>query len=308
MVPSLLRPALLALLALMFSVSGAHADSREVVDAFGDTVTIPAQPQRILTLSEIDLDIALTLGVQPVGAINGRGQSTPPRYLMDRADDLNIVGDLGNPNLEKVLELQPDLILTSQDRPEMLELLRSIAPTVVTSQWGTPWKQTLAKVGEVLQREDEAAEFLAQYDDRIQQVRTRLADHQGDTISVVRWNPKGPAYMFRDSFASKIARELGLVRPDHQQDEGYTHSLTLSLESLNLLDADWLVIGTLSNTGDAVDAMTEALATPAFAQLEAVQSGHYTAVDGSLWTSTGGPLAALQVIRDIESLITGQSD
>lgn len=305
MVTSLLRPALLA---LMFSVSGAHADSREVVDAFGDTVTIPAQPQRILTLSEIDLDIALTLGVQPVGAINGRGQSTPPRYLLDRADNLNIVGDLGNPNLEKVLELQPDLILTSQDRPEMLELLRSIAPTVVTSQWGTPWKQTLAKVGEVLQREDEAAEFLAQYDDRIQQVRTRLADHQGDTISVVRWNPKGPAYMFRDSFASKIARELGLVRPDHQQDEGYTHSLTLSLESLNLLDADWLVIGTLSNTGDAVDAMTEALATPAFAQLEAVQSGHYTAADGSLWTSTGGPLAALQVIRDIESLITGQSD
>jgi len=30
-------------------------------------------------------------------------------------------------------------------------------------------------------------------------------------------------------------------------------------------------------------------------------------VDGSLWTSTGGPLAAMQVIEDIEAIV-GKAD
>lgn len=287
----------------------AHGETRDVVDAFGDTVTIPAAPQRILTLSEIDLDIALALGVTPVGAVNGRGQSVPPRYLAARIPaDLAIVGDLNNVNLEKVLELQPDLILTGQDRPETLELLRAIAPTVVTYRWGTPWKETLTRVAGVLQRQSEAEAFMAHYEQQVEAARTALAAHQGETFSIVRWNPKGPAYMYRDSFASQVVRELGLVRPEHQQEAGYTHSLSLSLEALNLLDANWLVIGTLSNTGDAVDAMDQALTTPAFRQLSAVQNHHFGAVDGSLWTSVGGPLAALQVISDVRQLIVSPDD
>lgn len=302
------RAAFTTFLTLML-ISVAHADTREVTDAFGNTVTIPAQPQRILTLSEIDLDIALALGVEPVGAVNGRGQSAPPRYLEGRLPgNLSIVGDLGNANLETILELQPDLILTGQDRPESLELLRAIAPTVVTYQWGTPWKQTLAKVATVLQRETEAEAFLQRYDQFVRETRDALAEHQGESLSIVRWNPKGPAYMYRDAFASEVVRELGLVRPAHQQDPGHTHSLSLSLEALDLLDADWLVIGTLSNTGDAADAMVQALDTPAFQQLSAVQRGHFGAVDGSLWTSVGGPLAALQMIADIRQLIGGEAE
>jgi len=66
-------PRLTLMLLLLVLGSTANAQTREVVDAFGETVTIPANPQRIVVLSEIDLDIALALGVEPVGAVNGRG-------------------------------------------------------------------------------------------------------------------------------------------------------------------------------------------------------------------------------------------
>lgn len=286
----------------------AYADTRQVTDAMGNTVTVPEAPQRVITLSEIDLDTALTLGVTPVGTINGRGQAAPPRYLDGKLPaGIEVVGDIDNPNLETLLELQPDLILTGPVKPEQLAILNEIAPTVITFNWARPWQESMQRTAQALNKEAEAKAVLERYRARVEAARQRLAAHQGETLSIVRWNPKGPSYMFKDAFASTVAEDVGLRRPAHQQDRGHTHSMALSLESLELLDADWLVIGTLATSGEAVEAMNQAEQTSAFRQLSAIQAKRFGAVDGSLWTSLGGPMAALQVIDDIEALL-GKAD
>ncbi|MDM5075766.1 amonabactin ABC transporter substrate-binding protein [Aeromonas media] len=283
----------------------AQAGTRQVLDANGQSHTVPDAPRRVVVLSELDLDSALTLGVQPVGTVNGRGQSTLPRYLLQQAGkEIAVVGDLDNPNLEKLIDLEPDLILTGQTKPELLALLKEIAPTVVTGNWGDSWKEIFNRSAHVLNRDAEAKTFLAQYDARLQQARSKLAKHQGERLSIVRWNPKGPSYMHGGTFASSVVEEMGLTRPTHQIGDKTPHSPALSLESLNLLDGDWLVVGTLSTSGDAVDAMKQAEQTPAFQQLGAIKGKRFGAVDGSLWTSTGGPQAALKVIDDVEQLLT----
>lgn len=282
----------------------AQADARQMTDALGNTVTVPDAPKRVITLSEIDLDTALTLGVTPVGTINGRGQAAPPRYLDGKLPaGIEVVGDIDNPNLETLLELQPDLILTGPVKPEQLAILNEIAPTVITFNWARPWQESMQRTAQALNKEAEAKAVLERYRARVEAARQRLAAHQGETLSIVRWNPKGPSYMFKDAFASTVAEDVGLLRPAHQQDRGHTHSMALSLESLELLDADWLVIGTLATSGEAVEAMNQAEQTPAFRQLSAIQAKRFGAVDGSLWTSLGGPMAALQVIEDIEGLL-----
>lgn len=286
----------------------AQADARQMTDALGNTVTVPDAPKRVITLSEIDLDTALTLGVTPVGTINGRGQAAPPRYLDGKLPaGIEVVGDIDNPNLETLLELQPDLILTGPVKPEQLAILNEIAPTVITFNWARPWQESMQRTAQALNREAEAKAVLERYHARVNAARQRLAAYQGQTLSIVRWNPKGPSYMFKDAFASTVAEDVGLRRPAHQQDRGHTHSMALSLESLELLDADWLVIGTLATSGEAVEAMNQAEQTPAFRQLSAIQAKRFGAVDGSLWTSLGGPMAALQVIEDIEALL-GKGD
>ncbi|MFM4848641.1 MULTISPECIES: ABC transporter substrate-binding protein [Aeromonas] len=283
----------------------AQAGTRQVLDANGQSHTVPDDPQRVVVLSELDLDSALTLGVQPVGTVNGRGQGTLPRYLLDKAGKaIQVVGDLDNPNLEKLIDLEPDLILTGQTKPELLALLQEIAPTVVTGNWGEPWKTVFNRSANVMNKEAEAKAFLARYDARLAQARSKLAKHQGEQVSIVRWNPKGPSYMHGGTFASSVVTEMGLARPAHQIGDKSPHSPALSLESLNLLDGDWLVVGTLSASGDAVDAMKQAEQTPAFQQLDAIKGKRFGAVDGSLWTSTGGPQAALRVIEDVEGLLT----
>ncbi|VXC57842.1 ABC transporter substrate-binding protein [Pseudomonas sp. 9Ag] len=297
----------IALIAGLMTLS-AHAASRQVEDAFGNTVTVPAEPERVVTLNEIDLDTALTLGVTPIGTVNGRGQAAPPRYLEGKVPSgIKVVGDLDNPNLETLLELEPDLILTGPVKPEQLAILNEIAPTVTTFKWAEPWQSSMQRTAHILNKDAEAKAFMDRYEARAAEARERLKDHQGETFSIVRWNPKGPSYMFKDAFSSTVVEDVGLVRPSHQQDPGHTHSMALSLESLELLDADWLVIGTLATSGEAVEALSQAEETPAFRQLSAIQAKRFAAVDGSLWTSLGGPMAALQVIEDVESIV-GKTD
>lgn len=298
---------LLAALTLLLPPLYGQAENRTITDAYGQQVSVPAKPQRIVALSELDLDVLLALGESPIGAVNGRGQSGLPRYLAERAPAITVVGDLGSVNMERLLELEPDLILTGTDRPETLQLYQTIAPTVVTFKPGGPWPETLHRIADILGKPEAAQAFTKRYEARVANAKATLAKYQGQSLSIVRWNPKGPVYMLEDAFSSIVVRHLGLVRPVIQRKPGFTHSQALSLESLELLDGDWMVVGTLAGAGEAVDAMRQAQTTPAFQQLRAVQSGRMAAVDGSLWTSVGGPLAALQVIDDIEAILTRSS-
>ncbi|WP_290437469.1 ABC transporter substrate-binding protein [Aeromonas caviae] len=188
--------AVLMLASLVGFQAQAGSETRQVTDADGKTQVVPAQPKRVVVLSEIDLDSALTLGLQPVGTVNGRGQSTLPRYLLDKAGkEIAVVGDLDNPNLETLIDLEPDLILTGQTKPELLALLKEIAPTVVTGNWGEPWKTVFGRSADAMNRGAEAKAFLTRYEARLAEARSKLAQHQGEQMSIVRWNPKGPSYM-----------------------------------------------------------------------------------------------------------------
>jgi iron complex transport system substrate-binding protein len=275
------------------------ATERVVIDAAERKVTLPQAPLRILAMSELDLDALLALGIQPRGATRGRGQQSTPRYLGKAASGIASVGNFASPVPDLAIALQPDLILAGGvPDPELLARLSKIAPTVVTYRPGEHWQSALRRIGAVVGRSAQAETVLAQYQQRAAALNARLQAQQGASVSVVRWNPHGPAYMLRDSFASLVLADLKLRRPASQQQPGAAHSPPLSMEALALIDADWLFVGTLD--GAAGGALDAASASPAFRRLNAVKRGRMRAVDGSLWTGPGGPLAANAILADVE--------
>ena len=275
------------------------AASRQVIDAAGRTVEVPQQPLRVLALGEFDFDSLLALGVQPIGTTNGRGQAGVPNYLREQARHIPSVGAFSQPNMDKIIAAQPDLIVTSVIRdPQIIAQLQRIAPTLVTTSLGADWKTALNQISVLLGKEAAAQQYFAQYQTRIQALRAQITPAQ--TISIVRWDPKGPGFMFKDAFASLIVQDLGLKRPAAQMQAGANHSKPLSLEALREIDADWLFIGTLSPEGDAAKTLNEVQNAPAFKNLQVVKNQRVRIIDGSLWTSTGGPLAAMAVLDDVE--------
>lgn len=279
--------------------------ARTLTDASGTRVDVPDAPVRVVALSERDLDAALALGVTPIATINGRGQSSTPRYLGDRAAEIDILGNFMQPSLGALIEKQPDLILAGGvPDAQLIGRLRRIAPTVITYEGSETWQTSFERIAEVLDRTDEHASFMANYRQRADRLRNALGQRVGNSVSIVRWSARGPLFMLRDAFASRVLADVGLVRPPAQRRPGVAHSPPLSLEALDRLDADWLFLGTLRAAGESDGALKEARAMPAFHALGAVKQNHVVVVDGSLWTSNGGPLAACAVLNDVAEAMT----
>lgn len=283
---------------------------RAVTDSVGTTVCLPEQPQRVISLTDGDTDALVALGVEAVGISNGRGSQTPPRYLLDFIpEDYVSVGGFFQPNLEILLELEPDLILFSYGdfaEPELIEQLNEIAPVFIPVSGDGTWQDLFYGVGEALNMEAEVDAFFEDYESRIAEI-SEAVDAETQFI-IARWAAEGPQVMAPYIFAPAILQELGLVMPEEIPDlqAGHAHSAPLSLEAIQILDADWLFAGTLQAEGDAAEALEAVFENPLFQQLEVVQNEHVVIVDGSIWTSSGGPLAANLVLDVVEANLIGE--
>lgn len=272
-----------------------------VTDASGAEVKVPANPKKVIALSEMDLDSALALKVKPVGLSAGRGQKGAPEYLADQAKGIPVVGAVTGPDIEKVLQAKPDVILAGQlADQQVLKQLKAIAPTVVTIDRTKDWKKSLEITGKVLGKSNEASAFLEDYDTKVASVKKNLGDNAGATVSVARYSAKGTAVMQQGVFISDVLKDLGFKRPGIQNKKGEGHSTPLSDEDLKQIDADWLFIGTLASAGPDADLFKELKDKAAYKQLDAVKKNHTTEIDGSKWTSLGGAQAAVSVLQDVE--------
>ncbi len=289
---------------------------RTITDATGAKVTIPANPKRVLPLSEPTLDATLALGITPVATTAGRGQNAIPAYLRRRAEDVTSVGGLGAPNLEQVATLAPDVILldgTAFQDAAVVDKLRRIAPVVSTSKDGTDWRAAFTTTAEVLGRGDAGAKVLEQYDTRVRDTKAKLGATGGASVSIVRWSGIGlPAVFGQELCAGRVLTDLGLRRPAGQDELGPGHSIPVSLEEIERLDADWIFFGALgagsaeagsvdltADAASAKGAIATARDTPGWNRLGAVKAGHVVPVDGSAWTSAGGVLAANVIVDDV---------
>ncbi|MFB4202666.1 putative siderophore-binding lipoprotein YfiY [wastewater metagenome] len=284
------------------------ADARTVVTAYGE-VDIDGTPQRVVTLYEGALDAALAVDVAPVGAVTTRGGDGVAGYIQDRAGDVAIVGTPRETNVEAVLAQRPDLILASPRLPRaQYELLSGIAPTVVPDVQGfraDAWKDEARLYARALGQTPAMDEAIARVENRAARIASAVTGrYNADdrTAYLVRWMPQGPMVMSSRLFATGLlgaagfdVETAGLVGGDRP------HSDPLSLEALSRIDGDWLFLATLN--ADGREALDAARTSPAFRRLDVVRRERVVPVDGQLWTSASGPLAAEVVLDDIEAAV-----
>ncbi|MFE9725641.1 ABC transporter substrate-binding protein [Streptomyces sp. NPDC005794] len=281
------------------AAAGAPATTTQVTDTSGTKVEIPADPERVVALSEMGLDASLSLGVEPAGLAAGRGRKDAPRYVANQAKSVPVVGAVTGPDIEKVVQAKPDVILAGQLADEqVLAQLRKIAPPVVTIGSTKDWKKALELTGTTLGKSDEAEEFLTAYAAKAAALTTDLGSRAGASVSVARYSAKGTAVTPQGVFVSDVLKDLGFARPGVQNDKGEGRSTPLSDEKLQEIDGDWLFIGSLDAGTDA-GLLAELAKKSAYQQLGAVRDAHATVVDGTEWTSLGGAQAAVSVLDDI---------
>lgn len=296
-----LQHAAVAIAASLFFTLPVHASERTLDSAYGP-LTLSGTPQSVVALGDSALDAALSLGVQPLGTLASRGGDDIPDYLKAKAGKIALVGSVREPNLEAILRLQPDLVLASADLSrELYAKLSLMAPTVVPKGSSfQDWRASYTAYAQALDKAEQGQQRIAEIDARSAQLRQRLP--QGQTVSVVRWNPQGPVIMSSHLFVGQLLNDLGLRANELAAAQSQKpHSDVLSLENLSRINADWIFLATLNPDGRK--ALEDARKQPAFTRLPAVADGHVATVDGQIWSSSSGYLAAQQILDDVEKAL-----
>ncbi|WP_342414944.1 iron-hydroxamate ABC transporter substrate-binding protein [Paenibacillus sp. FSL R10-2782] len=216
------------------------------------TVTIPEHPQRVVVAVGDYVGDVLALGITPVGA---------PDTVFDAPyykKYLNGVENIGNSSalsLEKVTTLNPDLIITYDEKA--YENLKKIAPTVFIPYGTYNYKDRLMELGKVLNKEQEAKKCLADFASRIAEKKQALSDVIESDKKIAIFEITGKElYLYGKSYGrggAVLYDELGLHAPAKVEKVAFKQGwASISMEALPemLGDADYLMLGI---RGDGVE-------------------------------------------------------
>lgn len=217
---------------------------------FGETC-IPPHPQRVIAMDHDSLEVLVALGFKPIASVIPNRTGSKTLLLQDKIGEIVNLGRESQPNLEKMIQLKPDLILGMSINPQLYSLLSRIAPTVSVEYAHTGWQKTFRQIAEIVDRRSIADEALSAYQKRLEMVRSLVLQNIGHrTLCVMRFYTTIQFNQFftQNSFAVSVLDELGVVTiPDRQRQLrqvpntawGYFNT---SLEQIDLLDADFMFV------------------------------------------------------------------
>jgi iron complex transport system substrate-binding protein len=169
---------LVALLSLVLALTACAPTGQTpleyVVDDLGRLVTINGTPQRIISLAPSNTEIlfALGLGDKVVGVT--MYCDYPPE-----AQDKEKVGDYYGPDIEKIIALQPDLVLaTDFHRFDLIPALEEQGITVfaVAPQTLEDVLGSIQKIGQITGKETEALELVNGMRSQIEEIEDQTKD------------------------------------------------------------------------------------------------------------------------------------
>ena len=278
MMKKLIMP-MLILLTLLLAACSNDENSEKNDSAEGDTITyesetgpveVPANPERVVVLSSYAGDL-IKLGVNIVGVDTWSADNPNFQEALEGAEVIS------NQDLEKIIELEPDLII-GLNNIENADKLHEIPPTVLFTYGKNNYLQQHIEIGKVVNKEEEATEWVEDFKKRAADLGEQIKEEIGEdaTVTVVE-NFEKQFYLFGDNWGRGteiLYQEMGLNMPEVVADvalePGY---FAISQEVLGDYVGDYVV---LSKTTDHDTSFTD---TEWYNEIDAVKNDRVLEVD-----------------------------
>lgn len=219
--------------------SSAAVGGTTIYEAANGSIEVPRNPQRIVVLTHAYVGHFLLLGIKPIG-VPTITMDNP--YLQTQLDGVEDVGSWGAFSTEKIVSLNPDLIV-ALNTMENIEEIAKIAPTVGIQYGEYNYKEQLIEFGKLTNREDKAREWVAAWEQKIAEFKPQVLEAVGDsTVSVMSATDKS-VYLYGYGFGRGteiLYDEFGLKSPP-----GFDladSSAEISLEQVPELAGDYIFI------------------------------------------------------------------
>ncbi len=232
-----------------------HAETKTVNTIFGD-IEIPVRPDLIAAIQYVSN--LLAVGVKPTASTT-RVLENP--YFEGLKEGIEVVGGSSSDiSFEKLIKLEPQLIVLMTSDKNEYEQYSKIAPTIPIP-YGSfdSIEEEVTFFGQLLDRTEEADAWIEQYKQRITVAKEKIQQviMPNETFSIFEWSDKNLSLFGEQMGRGGIAlyRNLGLTMPaiyakDLEKEGSYRK---ISLEVLEEFAGDYIIL-TTNKTLEEVEA------------------------------------------------------
>lgn len=288
--------------------------------ALGETV-IEEKPERVATVGWANHDVALALGVVPVGfSASNYGVQDDSGMLPWTAEKLKELGE-ENPTIfqdtdgldfEAIADSNPDVILAAYSgmTQEEYDTLSEIAPVVAYPEtpWVISWRDQILYNAKGMGMEEEGKRLIADTEQLIQDTVNQYPDIKGKKATFAMFNAMDLSkfYVYTpDDPRGEFLEEIGMVYPNGikaQISDESSFYIELSAENADALnDTEIFVAYGDDNTLKALQA------DPILGKVPAIQKGSVVLIEDNTPLAAAGnpnPLSIQYTIDEYLSLIS----
>lgn len=264
-----------------------------------ETVEVPKNPERFVVLDYSILENVDALGLKPVGV----PKMAMPHYLEQykNDEDLGDVGSVAEANLERVNELQPQVIFSGGRLLEQYNDIKRIAPTVQPVNNGAAPFETLQTnlgyIGKIFDKEQEAQEL---YDDlmvKANDLKQQAAD--SDLTALVIMHNKGKFSAYGKGSRFGIIHDFVGIKEAVEGLSTHRHGNVVSSEYILEANPDVLFVidrNTAIASGNPLD--RSFVENALVQQTNAYKNGKIIYLDSQAWYLAGSGLQSLNIMLD----------
>lgn len=201
-------------------------------------IEVPTNPKRIIALTNGPNVLALDANIVGID----EWTNTNPLFE-EKLDKVEIVSE---ENLEKIIELEPDLIIAGSHMKN-IKKLNEIAPTVAYTWGKLDYLDQQIEIGKLLNKESEAKEWVADFKERAESAGEAIRAKIGEdaTVSVIESGNK-EFYVFGDNYARGteiLYQAMKLKMPDKVKEMALESGIyTFSSEVLPEFAGDYVIL------------------------------------------------------------------
>lgn len=274
----------------------AKAETLTVTDSNGE-LTVPKNPKKVVVFDNGSLDTIDALGAGD--SVVGAATANLPAYLSDYKE-VDSAGGIKEPDLEKINQMQPDLIIISGRQSDFQDQLKEIAPTmylaVDTSDTWNSIKHNVETLGQIFDKEKEAKEQLADLETSIKETKAKAEESQDKALTVLVNEGQLSTYG-KDTRFGIIYDTFGFAEAD-EAIEASTHGQSVSYEYVLEKNPDVLFVVDRTKAIGGDDANNNVADNELVAQTTAGKESKVISLQPDVWYLSGGGLESVKLMLE----------
>lgn len=249
-------------------------------DSMGNEVVIESEPKKIISVAPSITEIVYALGKGD----NLVGRTDYCDYP-EEAKAAPSIGSLTDPNIEKIVELKPDVVIASTHfKEDVAKKLSDLGIKIIVindSENIDGAYESINKVGEILNAKDKAKEVVNSNKEKIEEIKEKVKDAEAPkAYYVVGFGKNGDFTATGDTFTGEM---LELAGGNNIAKDATLWSY--SLEKIIENDPEYIIISKNYGMKD------EFIATEGYKELSAVKNNKVFEIDDNLVSRQGPRIA-----------------